>query len=33
MKEMKEHEISNTLHWGLRVIPKTDGDIYMFQLA
>ena len=29
MKEIKEHEISNTLHRGLSVIPKTDGEIYV----
>ena len=32
MKETKKHEISNTLHRGLSVVPKTDGEI-MFQLA
>ena len=29
MKEIKEHEISNTLHSGLSVVPKTDGEIYV----
>ena len=29
MKEVKEHEISNTLHRGLSVVPKTDGEIYV----
>ena len=29
MKEIKEHEISNTLHRGLRVVSKTDGEIYV----
>ena len=29
MKEMKKHEISNTLHRALRVVPKTDGEIYV----
>ena len=29
MKEIKEHEISNILYWGLGVIPKTDDDIYV----
>ena len=29
MKEIKEHEISNTLHRGLSVVPKTDGEIYV----
>ena len=29
MKEIKEHEISNTLHRGLCVVPKTDGEIYV----
>ena len=28
MKEIKEHEISNRLHKGLSVVPKTDGEIY-----
>ena len=27
MKEIKEHEISNTFHKGLSVVPKTDGEI------
>ena len=27
MKEMKEHELSNTLNRGLSVVPKTDGEI------
>ena len=27
MNEIKEHEISNTLHRGLSVAPKTDGGI------
>ena len=29
MKEIKEHEISNTLHRGLRVVSKNDGEIYV----
>ena len=29
MKEIKEHEISNTLHWGLGAVPKTDDKIYV----
>ena len=29
MKEIKEHEISNTLHRGLSVVLKTDGEIYV----
>ena len=29
MKQIKEHEISNTLHRGLSVVPKTDGEIYV----
>ena len=29
MKEIKEHKISNTLHRGLSVVPKTDGKIYV----
>ena len=29
MKEVKEHEISNTLHRGLSVVPKIDGEIYV----
>ena len=29
MKEIKEHEISNTLHRGLSVVPKTDGEVYV----
>ena len=29
MKEIKEHEISNTLHRGLSVVPKTDSEIYV----
>ena len=29
MKEIKEHEISNTLHGGLSLVPKTDGEIYV----
>ena len=29
MKEIKEHDISNTLHRGLNVVPKTDGEIYV----
>ena len=29
MKEIKEHEITNTLHRGLSVISKTDGEIYV----
>ena len=29
MKEIKEHEISNTLHRGLSVVPKTKGEIYV----
>ena len=29
MKEIKEHEINNTLHRGLSVVSKTDGEIYV----
>ena len=29
MKEIKEHKISNTLHRGLGVVPKTDGESYV----
>ena len=29
MKEIKEHEITNTLHIRLSVVPKTDGEIYV----
>ena len=29
MKEIKEHEMSNTLCWGLGVILKTDDEIYV----
>ena len=29
MKEIKEHEISNTLHRGLSMVIKTDGEIYV----
>ena len=29
MKEIKEREISNTLHKGLSVVPKTDVEIYV----
>ena len=29
MKEIKKHEISNTLHRALSVVPKTDGEIYV----
>ena len=29
MKEIKEHEISNMLYWGLGVVPKTDDEIYV----
>ena len=29
MKEIKEHKISNTLHRGLSMVPKTDGEIYV----
>ena len=29
MKEIKKHEISNTLHRGLSVVPKIDGEIYV----
>ena len=29
MKEIKEHEISNTLHRELSVVSKTDGEIYV----
>ena len=29
IKEIKEHEISNTLHWGLSVVPQTDDEIYV----
>ena len=28
MKKIKEHEISNMLHWGLSVVPKTV-EIYV----
>ena len=31
MKEMKEHELSNTLNRGLSVVPKTDGEISFNQ--
>ena len=29
MKEIKENEISNTLHRRLSVVPKLDGEIYV----
>ena len=29
MKEIKEHEIGNTLHWGLSLVPKTNDEIYV----
>ena len=29
VKEIQEHEISNTIHRGLSVVPKTDGEIYV----
>ena len=29
MKEIKQHEISNTLHRGLSVVPKTGGEVYV----
>ena len=29
MKEIKDHEIINTLHRGLSVVSKTDGEIYV----
>ena len=29
MKEVKEHEMSNTLHRGLSMVPKADGEIYV----
>ena len=29
VKEITEHEINNTLHRGLSVVPKTDGEIYV----
>ena len=29
IKEIKEHEISNTLHWGLGVVSKTEDKIYV----
>ena len=29
MNEIKELEISNTLHRGLSVVPKTDGETYV----
>ena len=29
MREIKEHEISNTLHRGLSLVPKTNGEIYV----
>ena len=29
MKEIKEHEIRNTFHRGISVVPKTDGEIYV----
>ena len=28
MKGIKENEISNTLHRGLSVVPKTDREIF-----
>ena len=29
MKEIKENEISDMLHWGLGVVPKSDDEIYV----
>ena len=29
MKEIKEHEICNTLHTRLSVVPNTNGEIYV----
>ena len=29
MKEIKEHEIRNTFHRGISVVPETDGEIYV----
>ena len=29
MKEIKEHEISNTFHRVLSVVPKSDDEIYV----
>ena len=29
MKKIKEHEISNILHRGLSMVPKTDSEIYV----
>ena len=29
MNEIKEHNISNTPHWELGVIPKTEDEIYV----
>ena len=29
MKEIKEHEISKTLHWRLGMVLKTDDEIYV----
>ena len=29
MNEIKDHEISNTLHRGLSMVPKIDGEIYV----
>ena len=29
MKEINQHEIRNTLHRGLSVVPKTDCEIYV----
>ena len=29
MKEIKDHEISNTLHRGLSMVSKTDFEIYV----
>ena len=29
MKEIKQHEISNTLRRGLSVVPKTGGEVYV----
>ena len=32
MKEIKEHEISSTLHTGLSMVPKTDGEIVSISI-
>ena len=29
MKEIKEHGVSNMLHWGLGVVHKSDDEIYV----